>query len=174
MTWIVGASNCELLVLFVPNFVQGRASKLVSMLNFFLVLILQTWTLFQGEKALELVDPSLAKCNRDEAAMCIQLGLLCCQQSVAERPDMNSVHLMLSGDSFTLPKPGKPGIQGRGGRWTTSTISAFTNTNTNTTNTNTNASSSTNTGVTKISGGNSFVEEYSRNSISYSSLDEGR
>lgn len=146
------------------------------MLNFFLVLILQTWTLFQGKKALELVDPSLAKCNRDEAAMCIQLGLLCCQQSVAERPDMNSIHLMLSGDSFTLPKPGKPGIQGRGGRWTTTTSSAFTNTNTNTntTNTNTNASSSTNTGVTKISGGNSFVEEYSRNSISYSSLDEGR
>lgn len=136
-------------------------------------LLSYTWTLFQDEKALELVDPSLTKCNRDEAAMCIQLGLLCCQQSVAERPDMNSVHLMLSGDSFTLPKPGKPGIQGRGGRWTTTTSSAFTNTNTNATNTNTYASS-TNTGVTKTSGGNSFVEEYSRNSISYSSIDEGR
>lgn len=177
MTWIVGARNCELLVLFVPNFEQGRASKLVSMLNFsFLVLIIQTWSLFQDENALELVDPSLTKCNRDEAAMCIQLGLLCCQQSIAERPDMNSVHLMLSGDSFTLPKPGKPGIQGRGGRWTTTTSSAFTNTNTNTntTNTNTYASSGTNNGVTKISGGNSFVEEYSRNSISCSSIDEGR
>lgn len=121
---------------------------------------------------MELVDPSLTKRNRDEIAMCIQLGLLCCQQSVADRPDMNSVQLMLSSDSFTLPTPGKPGIQGRGGRWTTTSTSAFTNTSTNT-NTHTNASS-TKTGITKTSGGNSFVEEYSRNSISYSSIDEGR
>lgn len=125
-----------------------------------------TWKLYQGGRQLELVDPSLGKYNSDEAAMCIQLGLLCCQQSVPERPDMNSVHLMLSSDSFTLPRPGKPGIQGRGGRWTT-TSTALTN--------NTNASSSnTGTGVTKVSGGSSFVEDFSRNSISVSSIDEGR
>lgn len=126
-------------------------------------LLSYTWKLYQGGKALELVDPSLAKCNPDEAAMCIQLGLLCCQASVADRPDMNSVHLMLSSDSFNLPRPGKPGIQGRTGRWTTTT-SAFTNTNV----------TSTSTGITKASAGSSFVEEYSRNSISISSLDEGR
>lgn len=119
---------------------------------------------------MDLVDQSLAKFNRDEAAMCIQLGLLCCQQSVADRPDMNSVHLMLLSDSFTLPKPGKPGIQGRRGRWTTSSTSAFTKTNTNT---NTNASS-TSTGIAKSSAGNSLVEEYSRNSMSISSMGEGR
>lgn len=111
---------------------------------------------------MDLVDPTLGKYNGDEAAMCIQLGLLCCQASIIERPDMNSVHLMLSSDSFTLPRPGKPGIQGRVGRWTTTTTSAFTNTNTN-------ASS-----ATKASGGSSFVEDYSRNSISTSSFDEGR
>ena len=109
---------------------------------------------------MDLIDPALSKFNADEAAMCIQLGLLCCQASIADRPDMNSVHLMLSSDSFTLPKPGKPGIQGRGGRWTTTTTSAFTNTN---------ASS-----ATRASGGSSYVEDYSRNSISTSSFDEGR
>ncbi|KAF2324833.1 hypothetical protein GH714_017824 [Hevea brasiliensis] len=132
--------------------------------------------LYQGGKTLDLVDPTLDKFNRDEAAMCIQLGLLCCQQTVADRPDMNSVHLMLLSDSFTLPKPGKPGTQGRRGRWTTSSTSAFTKTNTNTnanTNTNTNVSS-TSTGIARVSGGNSFVEEYSRNSMSISSIDEGR
>lgn len=113
---------------------------------------------------MELVDESLVECNPDEAAMCIQLGLLCCQASVPDRPDMNSIHLMLSSDSFTLPRPGKPGIHGRGGRWTTTT-SALTNTN---------ATSSTHTGVSKASAGSSFVEEYSRNSISHSSMDEGR
>ncbi|KAJ9174033.1 hypothetical protein P3X46_017106 [Hevea brasiliensis] len=133
-----------------------------------------TWRLYRGGKTLDLVDPSLAKCNRDEAAMCIQLGLLCCQQSVSDRPDMNSVHLMLVSDSFTLPIPGKPGIQGRRGHWTTTGTSAFTNTNNNT-NTNTNSNpSSTSTGIARVSGGNSFVEEYSRNSMSVSSIDEGR
>lgn len=77
---------------------------------------------------------------------------------------MNSVHLMLSSDSFNLPRPGRPGIQGRVGRWTTTTNSVFTNTN----------PTSTNTGFTKASGGSSFVEEFSRNSISVSSIDEGR
>ncbi|KAF5934165.1 hypothetical protein HYC85_030336 [Camellia sinensis] len=122
-----------------------------------------TWTLFQARKTLELVDPSLAKYIPDEAAMCIQLGLLCCQASVQDRPDMNSVHLMLSSDSFTLAKPGKPGLLGRKGQWnTTTTSAAFSNTN----------PGSTNTATTRVSGGSSFVEEFSRNSISYSSMDE--
>ncbi|KAK6127716.1 hypothetical protein DH2020_038556 [Rehmannia glutinosa] len=70
------------------------------------------WSLFQDGKSVELVDSSLDKYIPDEAIICVQLGLLCCQASVADRPDMNSVHLMLSSDSFTLPKPGKPGIHG--------------------------------------------------------------
>lgn len=109
---------------------------------------------------MDLIDQSISKYNGDEAAMCIQLGLLCCQASVVERPDMNSVHLMLSSDSFTLPRPSKPGLQGRVGKWNTTTTSALTNTN---------ASS-----ATRVSGGSSFVEDYSRNSISTSSFDEGR
>ncbi|KAF8399104.1 hypothetical protein HHK36_014970 [Tetracentron sinense] len=88
-------------------------------------LLSYTWMLSQQGKALELVDPNLSKYNRDEAAMCIQLGLLCCQAIIPERPEMNSVNLMLSSDSFNLPRPGKPGIQGRGGRWST-TSSALT------------------------------------------------
>ncbi|KAH7854768.1 hypothetical protein Vadar_017602 [Vaccinium darrowii] len=73
-------------------------------------LLTYAWTLFITGKSLDLVDPSLARCNPDEAAMCIQLGLLCCQENVADRPDMNSVLLMLSSDSFTLPRPGVPGF----------------------------------------------------------------
>lgn len=76
---------------------------------------------------------------------------------------MNSIYLMLSGDSLILPKPGIPAIQGRGGHWTTTT-SALTNTNGN----------STQSEIVKASADSSFVEEYSRNSISYSSMDEGR
>ncbi|XP_009804374.1 cysteine-rich receptor-like protein kinase 44 [Nicotiana tabacum] len=142
-------------------------------------LLIYAWELFQERRTLELVDSSLENYDADEAAMCIQLGLLCCQPTVSDRPDMNSVNLTLSSDSFTLPRPGKPATQGRVSRWTTDSSSALTK-NTTTTNTTTTNASSTLTGATnatsstKAFGGNSFVEDYSRNSISYSSMDEGR
>ncbi|KAH6763468.1 cysteine-rich RLK protein 29 [Perilla frutescens var. hirtella] len=124
------------------------------------------WRSFQAEKSLELVDASLDKYSPEEAAICIRLGLLCCQASVVERPDMNSVHLMLSSDSFSLPVPGKPGVHGRVGHWTTTTSTAFTN--------NTNGTCTQTGGTTKASTSSIFMEEYSRNSMSYSSIDEGR
>lgn len=126
---------------------------------------MQAWTLYQAKKALELVDTRLEKYDSDEAAMCIQLGLLCCQSTVGNRPDMNSINLTLcSESSFNLPRPGKPATQGRCGQWTTTTTANFTDQTNGT---------STQTGV-KTSASSSFVEEYSRNSISYSSLEEGR
>ncbi|GFP94658.1 g-type lectin s-receptor-like serine/threonine-protein kinase b120 [Phtheirospermum japonicum] len=125
-------------------------------------LLSDAWSLYQAGKSVEVVDSSLDNCIiPDEVAICVQLGLLCCQASVADRPDMNSVHLMLSSDSFTLPRPGKPGTHGRGGQWTTATSSAFTN-------------NTTQTGAKKTSTNSIFTEEYSRNSMSVSSIDEGR
>ncbi|KAK7314568.1 hypothetical protein VNO77_33094 [Canavalia gladiata] len=144
----------------VLEIVSGRKNHDVQLGTEKADLLSYAWTLYQGGNIMDLIDPTLGKYNGDEAAMCIQLGLLCCQASRSERPDMNTVHLMLSSDSFTLPRPGKPGIQGRVGRWTTTTTSAFTNTN--------------GTSATRASGGSSFVEDYSRNSISTSSFDEGR
>lgn len=138
------------------NFVDHLGPEKADLLSY-------TWKLFQEGKALELVDASLAKCNPDEASMCIQLGLLCCQATVADRPTMSSVHLILCSESFTLARPGKPGIHGR--RWSgTPASSAFTNTN----------PSSSYTGGTKTVTGSIILEEFSRNSISTSSMDEGR
>ncbi|KAJ0434385.1 putative protein kinase RLK-Pelle-DLSV family [Helianthus annuus] len=128
-------------------------------------LLTYTWRLFQSGKQLELVDETLETCNPSEALMCIQLGLLCCQAIVADRPDMNSLHLMISNDSFTLPKPGKPGLQGRGGRWTTTSNSSAPLSNTK---------ASTTLSYDAKQSIASSVEEFSRNSISYSSINEGR
>ncbi|MFS8023909.1 putative protein kinase RLK-Pelle-DLSV family [Helianthus anomalus] len=128
-------------------------------------LLTYTWRLFQSGKQLELVDETLETCNPSEALMCIQLGLLCCQAIVADRPDMNSLHLMISNDSFTLPKPGKPGLQGRGGRWTTTTNSSASLSNTK---------ASTTLSYDAKQSIASSVEEFSRNSISCSSINEGR
>ncbi|KAL8028352.1 hypothetical protein ABFX02_14G154300 [Erythranthe guttata] len=122
------------------------------------------WNLFQAGKSEELVDKSLEKYNSEEAILCVQLGLLCCQASVSSRPDMNTVHVMVSSDSFTLPKPGKPGIHGRVSHWTSTTTSAgITNI--------TNGSTTRTGGATRAE---AIGEDYSRNSISCSSIDEGR
>lgn len=73
---------------------------------------MQTWKLFGAGKQLQLVDERLSTYNPDKAAKCIQLGLLCCQSSVKDRPDIKSLHLMLSSDLRDLSRPGKPGFQG--------------------------------------------------------------
>lgn len=147
-----------------------------------LKLFIQTWKLFEEGRSLEIVDPSLSKSNPDseQALLCIQLGLLCCQAVVPDRPDMHSVHLMLSSDSFTLPKPGKPAIHGRTGRWMTTTTgasgssaSASGASNTNTTSGST-FGTDTNTNTTGASVLANIAEDESRNSISISFTTEGR
>lgn len=129
------------------------------------------WRLWEEGKALAVMDPCLSNWDQAEALLCIQLGLLCCQASVPDRPDMYNAHLMLSSDSFQLPKPGKPGLQGRRGRW--NTTHSF-----NPSGKNSSSSidpSSTKTGVSKSSTTPiSLAEDYSRNSISVSFTEEGR
>ncbi|CAO2826995.1 unnamed protein product [Amaranthus hypochondriacus] len=139
------------------NYVDNLGAEKADLLSY-------TWKLFQEGKALELVDPILDKCNPQEAFMCIQLGLLCCQATVADRPTMSSVHLILCSESFSMARPGKPGMHGR--RWVgTTTSSALTKTN----------PSSSNSGLTKTTlTGSTALEDFSRNSISLSSVDEGR
>lgn len=73
----------------------------------------QTWKVYQQGKMFDIMDTSLADWDAGEAALCIQIGLLCCQEIIADRPDMLTVHIMLSSESFTLPKLGRPGTRGR-------------------------------------------------------------
>ncbi|KAJ8630687.1 hypothetical protein MRB53_024010 [Persea americana] len=128
--------------------------------------VYKIWKLAQEEKALDAVDHSLTNWDSEEVALCIQLGLLCCQAKVKKRPEMGSVLLMLSGDSFTLPKPGKPGILGRQGHWSSTASTNF--------NSNNNTPNSSSTGATKPSTSSSIEEDSSRNSISVSFTEEGR
>ncbi|CAH2067140.1 unnamed protein product [Thlaspi arvense] len=134
------------------------------------------WKMYQEGKILELVDQSLAGVyNRDEAATCFIIGLLCCQQITTNRPDMNKVHQMLSSDSFELPQPGRPGLQGRrgGGYTSTGTGTGAGSKSLGLTGSEPNSFKSRRSGG-GASGQNSVVEEYSRNSISMSSFAEGR
>ncbi|XWS15620.1 hypothetical protein CRYUN_Cryun34aG0017000 [Craigia yunnanensis] len=66
------------------------------------------WRNWKDGKAMDLVDPNLKDGSRTELMRCIHIGLLCVQEDVAERPNMDSVVLMLSSYSVTLPLPSQP------------------------------------------------------------------
>ncbi|KAK3160231.1 hypothetical protein QOZ80_1BG0056900 [Eleusine coracana subsp. coracana] len=134
-----------------------------------------TWKLFEEGRPLEIVDQSMLDWDTKQVLLCIQLGLLCCQVVVPDRPDMHSVQLMLSSDSFTLPKPGKPAIHGRTGRWiTTTAASASSASASGASNTNTATTFGTDTNTTRASALGYIAEDESRNSISISFTTEGR
>ncbi|KAL6626666.1 hypothetical protein ACP70R_030392 [Stipagrostis hirtigluma subsp. patula] len=147
------------------NIVRHLDDDKIDLLNY-------TWRLFEEGRCMEIVDPSMPGCDGDQALLCIQLGLLCCQAVVSDRPDMHSVHLMLSSDSFTLPKPGKPAIHGRTGRWMTTTTTSASDSGAS--NTNTTSTFGTDTNTTRASTLANIDEEESRNSISISFTTEGR
>ncbi|XP_019074083.2 G-type lectin S-receptor-like serine/threonine-protein kinase At1g11410 isoform X2 [Vitis vinifera] len=66
------------------------------------------WSLWREGKALDIVDPSLEKSNHaNEVLRCIQIGLLCVQESAIDRPTMLTIIFML-GNNSTLPLPNQP------------------------------------------------------------------
>ncbi|GLU23149.1 hypothetical protein SLE2022_391750 [Rubroshorea leprosula] len=72
-------------------------------------LIGYAWDLWDENKLMELIDPSIRdSCNPNEVMKCIHVGMLCVQDSAALRPKMESVVLMLERESQTLPVPREP------------------------------------------------------------------
>ncbi|KAF8399105.1 hypothetical protein HHK36_014971 [Tetracentron sinense] len=70
------------------------------------------WRLEQHGSLMELVDVAIGSFPQDEVLKCIRIGLLCCQESLQDRPTMSSAMLMLSNNAVTIPNPGRPGYQG--------------------------------------------------------------
>lgn len=68
----------------------------------------QAWRLWNVGKGMDLVDPLLMEsCNAQEVLKCLQVGLLCVQEDLKNRPTMASVVMFLS-DSARLPTPEQP------------------------------------------------------------------
>ena len=59
---------------------------------------LKAWSLHESNQSLELVDPSLAEFDEEEAIRLIRVALLCTQGSPTIRPPMSRVVGMLAGD----------------------------------------------------------------------------
>ncbi|XP_057547398.1 cysteine-rich receptor-like protein kinase 15 [Amaranthus tricolor] len=76
-------------------------------------LLTYAWRSLIEEKPLEFIDPTLLKDSpsSEEVLRCIQIGLLCAQESTNERPTMSTIVLILNNDSTTtstLPTPPRP------------------------------------------------------------------
>ncbi|KAF5450933.1 hypothetical protein F2P56_031242 [Juglans regia] len=74
-----------------------------------LTLIGHVWELWREDRALDIVDSSINESYvPHEVLRSIQIGLLCVQEDVRDRPDMLEVLLMLGTDATTLPSPKQP------------------------------------------------------------------
>ncbi|CAJ2678390.1 unnamed protein product [Trifolium pratense] len=72
-------------------------------------LIGYAWRLWNEERVMELLDPSIRDSSpKSKALRCIHIGMLCVQDSASNRPNMSSVVLMLESEATALPLPVKP------------------------------------------------------------------
>ncbi|KAJ4976381.1 hypothetical protein NE237_001487 [Protea cynaroides] len=73
-------------------------------------LIGHVWELWKESRVLEIVDSSMAdNYSIHEVSRCIQVGLLCVQESAPNRPTMSSVVFML-GNENEIPTPNQPAL----------------------------------------------------------------
>ncbi|KAL6333700.1 hypothetical protein AAG906_028886 [Vitis piasezkii] len=85
--------------------ITGRKSSTHYRDNPFMNLVGNVWNLWEEDKALDIIDSSLEKPY--EVLRCIQIGLLCVQESAIDRPTMLTIIFML-GNNFALPFPKRP------------------------------------------------------------------
>lgn len=73
-------------------------------------LLLHAWRLWNEEKAMQFMDPTLANSSysMNEARRCLHVGLLCIQDNPEERPTMSTVVLMLRSEQMVLSPPTSP------------------------------------------------------------------
>ncbi|KAK8643886.1 hypothetical protein V6N13_013163 [Hibiscus sabdariffa] len=71
--------------------------------------LVQAWTLWEGERGVELVDPKLGdKVSYPMLLRYIHVALLCVQEMAADRPTMSEVVSMLTNELTVVNSPKKP------------------------------------------------------------------
>ncbi|KAF8029975.1 hypothetical protein BT93_E2408 [Corymbia citriodora subsp. variegata] len=67
------------------------------------------WKNWSNRTPSEVVDPALSSAySMNEVIRCMNIGLLCVQDDMEDRPTMDSVILMLNSDSISIPVPQRP------------------------------------------------------------------
>ncbi|KAK7374326.1 hypothetical protein VNO80_07754 [Phaseolus coccineus] len=66
------------------------------------------WRNWREGTVTNIIDPALKNSSQNEMIRCIDIGLLCVEEDLNNRPTMANVALMLNSCSITLPVPKKP------------------------------------------------------------------
>nr|XP_043635400.1 G-type lectin S-receptor-like serine/threonine-protein kinase At1g67520 [Erigeron canadensis] len=89
--------------------IDGTISTKIDVFGFGVLLIEIAWELWNEGRGLELMDPVLEDSSTPKEVMtCIHVGLLCVQDSAADRPTMSEVISMLTNGNMHLPEPKQP------------------------------------------------------------------
>ncbi|KAL6331132.1 hypothetical protein AAG906_009560 [Vitis piasezkii] len=89
--------------------VSGRRNVAFSQSECTLNLLGHAWDLWKDGRSMELMDPTLAiSCSISELTLCVQVGLLCIQESAEDRPTMSDVVSILRNERAILPTPRQP------------------------------------------------------------------
>ena len=79
---------------------------MLALYGFKLMVTFQAWELWIEGRSLELIDSALADSwPIIEVMRCVQISLLCVQESAEDRPTMSEVLSMLTNESVALPTP---------------------------------------------------------------------
>ena len=72
-------------------------------------MLLQAWQLWNEDRAVELIDPTIRSASMmSQALRCVHIALLCVQDRASDRPDIDAVIRMMGSGSGPLPMPRQP------------------------------------------------------------------
>lgn len=76
--------------------------------------VFQAWKLWKEDNLIPLIDPTIyEECYATEILRCIQVGLLCVEESINDRPNVLTIVSMLNSEIIDLPIPKQPSFIGR-------------------------------------------------------------
>jgi hypothetical protein len=86
--------------------INDNISRCISLLLRLSVNLIQAWELWKAGTSFEMMDPILREsCSKDQVLRCINVGLLCVEDSAIDRPTMSDVVSMLTSEAqLPLPK----------------------------------------------------------------------
>ncbi|XP_022878004.1 receptor-like serine/threonine-protein kinase SD1-8 isoform X2 [Olea europaea var. sylvestris] len=95
----------------VVEIVTGKKNRGFYHTNNQLNLLAHAWRLWREGRGMELMDSAAGESySPSEVLRCIQVGLLCVQEQAEDRPNMDTVVLMLSSDTASMSQPKNPGF----------------------------------------------------------------
>jgi hypothetical protein len=86
--------------------INDNISRCISLLLRLSVNLIQAWELWKAGTSFEMMDPILREsCFKDQVLRCINVGLLCVEDTAIDRPTMSDVVSMLTSEAqLPLPK----------------------------------------------------------------------